>query len=88
MAENIENRRKRLLYQSWYRGCKETDKVLGSFARQYIHQFGVKELGEFEAILNEQDWDIWNWITGKEPVPEDLRGNSVMQKLMEFELVG
>lgn len=85
-TESKDNRIKRLLYQSWYRGCKETDKLLGTFARQKIHQFSQKELDEFEKIMQEQDWDIWNWVSGKAELPEDLQNNSVMQRLMKFKL--
>jgi len=84
MPEDRKIRIKRLLYQSWYRGCKETAKLLGQFARDRIEQFNDSELDELEAIMNEQDWDIWNWISGKEPLPEDLANNSVMQRLMQF----
>ncbi|MGL9725875.1 MAG: succinate dehydrogenase assembly factor 2, partial [Wolbachia sp.] len=28
--------RRKLMYRSWHRGCKETDILLGYFALQYI----------------------------------------------------
>jgi antitoxin CptB len=84
VPEDREIRIKRLLHQSWYRGCKETDKILGQFAKENLHQFGDKELDEFDAIMNEEDWDIWNWVTGKISLPEEMQNNSVMLQLMKF----
>lgn len=85
MVETREKKIKRLLYQSWYRGCKETDGILGNFARENLHKFANNELEEFESILKEQDWDIWNWVAKKEALPKDLKKNSVMKKLLKYE---
>ncbi len=60
-----ESRRKRLLYRSWHRGCKETDIVLGQFAEENLGKLSPEQLDTFESLLDEQDWDIWNWLTGK-----------------------
>ena len=55
--------RKKILYQSWHRGCKETDVVLGPFAEQFLPICGEGELKAFIALLDEDDWDIWHWFT-------------------------
>ncbi len=55
--------RKRILYQSWHRGCKETDVVLGPFAEIFLPDCSEAELAAFVALLDEDDWDIWHWIT-------------------------
>ncbi len=81
-----EKRIKRLLYQSWYRGCKETDKILGPFARAYLHRFSDAELDEFEALMAEEDRDLFAWITGKVPVPERYQASVVMQRLLEYDV--
>jgi antitoxin CptB len=60
------NRLKRLLYRSWHRGCKETDIVLGKFAEQHLHTLDNETLDLYEALLDEDDWDIWNWLTNKD----------------------
>ena len=39
MDEAIENRRKRLLYQSAHRGTKESDLLLGAFAAAHLDAF-------------------------------------------------
>ena len=86
MAEDIEIRRRRLRYQSWYRGCKETDILFGKFADAWIDRFDAGQLDAFEALLDESDVDLYNWLSGREPLPEDLASNPVMQMMMQFDV--
>jgi antitoxin CptB len=60
---------KRLTYRSWHRGCKETDIVLGTYCDQAIAGLSVPELQLYEEFLDEDDADIWNWLTHKAPCP-------------------
>jgi succinate dehydrogenase flavin-adding protein (antitoxin of CptAB toxin-antitoxin module) len=83
MNNNKEILIKRLLYRSKYRGCKETDYILGKFATDYLHQLSYEELLNYQQILEANDWDIYNWVTKKVSVPENL-DNSVMQKLLQM----
>ncbi len=84
MSESRESRIKRLLYQSWYRGCKETDRILGAFARKHLESFSEVEISAFEAILAENDRDLFNWLTGVEKLPQCFRKCTVMRQLMAF----
>lgn len=61
---------KRLSYRSWHRGCKETDLVLGTYCNQRIAGLDEAALGLFEAFLDEDDSDIWAWLTDKTPCPK------------------
>lgn len=79
-----EKKIKKLKYQAWYRGCKETDKILGPFAREFLDDFSDKEMLEFEQILEFQDVDIYDWLSGKKPTPEDVQANSVFRKITEY----
>lgn len=74
---------RRLLYNSWHRGCKETDELLGKFARAELFNMTDQELYEYGQFLEEDDWDIFNWLTGKLPMPEQYHAG-VVQKLMQF----
>lgn len=76
---------KKLLYQSCNRGCKETDLIMGEFARQNLNKMSDEELDIFAKILQFQDADIYDWFTGKKPLPEGFV-NPVMLKLMNFKL--
>lgn len=79
-----EKRLKKLLYRSWYRGCKETDKIVGGYAKKYIENFSDKELDELEEILEQNDNDIYDWLSNKKPTPENMNNNSVFSKLRSF----
>ncbi|MCE7886390.1 MAG: succinate dehydrogenase assembly factor 2 [Alphaproteobacteria bacterium PRO2] len=73
--EDIEIRRKRLVYRAWHRGTREMDLILGSFADKNVPAFSPAELDEFENLLQLQDPDLYNWITGTEPVPANINSN-------------
>lgn len=85
--DDIEIRRRRARYRSWHRGTKETDIILGRFADAHVAGFGADELEQYEILLEEQDPDIYAWVTGTVEVPEDLRG-SVMDLLLRFRVDG
>jgi antitoxin CptB len=76
---------KRLLFRSWHRGMREMDMLLGKFAEQHLATFSDAQLDRFEGILAENDPDIYNWLSGRDPVPEDLR-HDVMDLLKNFTL--
>ena len=61
---------KRLTYRSWHRGCKETDLVLGNFCARRLESLNDANLALFEALLDEDDADIWAWLTEKTPCPK------------------
>jgi antitoxin CptB len=53
---------KRLRYQSWHRGCKETDWLLGNYCDKHLESLSDEDLAQFEAFLEEDDYDIWQWV--------------------------
>ncbi len=57
---------KKLSYRSNYRGCKETDLLLGKFAEQYLHQLSSLQLQEYEYLLNQADVDIYQALMNKD----------------------
>jgi len=61
---------KRLRYRSWHRGCKETDLILGRFADDKLADLAPAQLSVYEKLLDENDADIWDWISGKEAPKE------------------
>ena len=81
MTADLDNRRKKLLFRAGHRGTKEMDLILGSFARDNLGSFDESETDAFEEILQYSDPDLYNWITGKEPVPANLR-TPVLDKLL------
>jgi antitoxin CptB len=78
-------RRKRLLYQSLYRGTQEADLLIGGFARAFLPTMSVEQLDRFEALLGENDVDLFNWVSGRAALPDD-RQSDVFDLLKNFKL--
>lgn len=83
MCEAQEARRRRLIYRSLYTGMKETDLLLGPFARRYVPAFSGDQLDRYERLLAEPDPDILDWASGRLPVPDE-HDNDVMKLLRNF----
>jgi succinate dehydrogenase flavin-adding protein (antitoxin of CptAB toxin-antitoxin module) len=85
MRETLEARRRRLIYRSRYTGMKETDLLLGPFATRYVPEFSGDQLDQYERLLDEADPDIFDWATGRAPVPRDHE-HDVMALLKNFKI--
>lgn len=68
-AATLDARRKRLRYRAGHRATKEADLLLGRFADCWLASLTEPQVDAFEALLEEQDLDILNWIMGREPAP-------------------
>lgn len=80
---NDLNIKKRLLYRSAHRGCKETDILLGNFAISELDSMSDLELKTYEKLLEVDDVDIYNWLTEKAQIPAEY-DNSVLNKIKVF----
>lgn len=85
--KDIENMRKRLIFRSGHRGTKEMDLLLGSFAKKYVPEFSEAELYEYQELLEHNDPDLYNWITGQETPPEEVAGFSMFPKILGHRFV-
>jgi antitoxin CptB len=65
-----EARLKRLRIRSMRRGIKEMDLILMAFADQDLAAMSDPELDLYEALLEENDHDLYQWVTGQHPAPE------------------
>ena len=81
MSEDIETRRRRLLFRAEHRGFKEADLVIGGFARANLPEMSETELAEFDALLEIPDQDLYAWIVGREPAPDEISGGAVFKAL-------
>lgn len=81
--DNISITRKRLIFRSWHRGTREIDLLLGKFADAHLPAMEAEELALYDRFLNNSDPDIYNWITGQEPVPP-AEDNAVVRLLIGF----
>lgn len=71
-------RLKRLAMRSWRRGMRETDLLLGPFADAHLAGMEGGDLDLYEALLEENDQDLYGWIVaagaGREAGPARFRG--------------
>ena len=84
--EEDEARRKRMIYRSKQRGWLEADLLMGSWAAKHVPALNEQELDEYELLLKEETIDIYNYISGKDPLPPHLQGLGVMDKLQSYAL--
>ena len=82
-AESRETRLRRLVYQASYTGMKETDLLLGRFAKVHLHGLTDDELGQYEALLDAGDDRIYAWVVAGEPAPQ-VHENRVLDLIKEF----
>lgn len=87
MSDDLSILRRKLLYRSWHRGTREMDMIMGSFAELYLSGYDAGALATYEDILNEQDPDLYDWISGRAPLPAD-KDSSVMQALLRHSPAG
>jgi len=66
---DMETRRRRLAIRCWRRGTKEMDLILGRFADCRLAELDPEIMTSLESILDENDWDIYYWVTGARPAP-------------------
>lgn len=77
-------RRKRMIYRSKQRGWLEADLLLGSWAKENVPTLNDSELDEVELILKEETIDVYNYISGKDPLPPHLVNLSTMKKIQAY----
>jgi succinate dehydrogenase assembly factor 2 len=85
-VDDIETRRKRLIYRSKQRGWLEVDLLLGTWASQHVPNLQGDELDQFEDFVNMETIDIYNIITLRLDVPEEMKrnGNAVVEKIQDW----
>ena len=71
MVETEENRLRRLRMRSWRRGTKEMDLILGPYADARLPALDAPTLDLYEALLEENDQDLYLWISRGVEFPEE-----------------
>ena len=74
MSEPAETRLKRLRMRSWRRGIREMDLILGDFADAGLAALGEADLALYDALLSENDHDLYAWVSGAAAVPDRYAG--------------
>lgn len=76
---NNEKTRKRLKIQSWRRGMKEMDLILGNFIDKNIHLLNSDEITSYELLLLQDDQVVFSWFSDIKKVPKSFK--SIISKI-------
>ncbi|MCK8462731.1 succinate dehydrogenase assembly factor 2 [Aliiroseovarius sp. S1339] len=55
--------------RSMRRGIKEMDIILHRYATERLGQMSDAELDLYEALLSENDQDLYQWVSGQQSSP-------------------
>ena len=67
------DRIKRLRMRCWRRGTREMDLILGPYADSQAAHLSEGELVALEALLDENDQDLYAWVSGRSAAPAHHR---------------
>ena len=65
--ETREHKIKRLTMRSMRRGIKEMDLILMHYANDKLSGMSDDALDHYDALLNENDQDLYQWCSGQVP---------------------
>ena len=69
VTETREVRIKRMQMRSMRRGIKEMDLILSAYAARNLEQMDTAGLDLYDAMLHENDQDLYQWVTGQVQPP-------------------
>ena len=81
----LDVRKKRLIYRSKQRGWLEVDLLLGTWANENVNGLTMDELNEFEDFVNRETIDIYNIVTLRTEIPDELKGkHGVVERIQSW----
>ena len=86
MIINIKDLKNKIIYRSNYRGTKEMDKLLGSFAKIYINQLDDDELPLLCDLLDIDDENLYKLNQGLETTIM-IEVNKVTELFKKYEYI-
>ena len=64
MNINIEDLKKKIIYRSAYRGTKEMDSLMGSFAKKYVNVLNEVDLVYLSELMDIDDENLYRYNQG------------------------
>ena len=86
MLINIKDLKNKIIYRANYRGTKEMDKLLGSFARIYIDQLADDELQLLCDLFDYDDENLYKFNQGQ-ALTIKIETNKVTELFKNYEYV-
>ncbi|KAJ3028298.1 UNVERIFIED_CONTAM: succinate dehydrogenase assembly factor 2 [Siphonaria sp. JEL0065] len=82
--EPLDNKRARLLWSVRKRGILEADLLLSTFVdKKRLAGMSALELEQLDSLLEENDWDIYYWVTRAKPTPPEVEAYGFWADLVE-----
>ncbi|KAG5473100.1 hypothetical protein CUR178_03018 [Leishmania enriettii] len=82
--ESVESKRRRLIYQSRYRGMVEMDLIFGHFARCKLEALDAAMLDEYDTLLKQLDSELFRWLVMGVSAPEEVAKLRCFSELRRF----
>jgi antitoxin CptB len=60
--------------RSMRRGIKEMDIILSAYADATLESMSEAQIRLYDALLDENDQDLYSWVTGQTSAPENFQG--------------
>jgi len=70
VTEDRDTKVRRLRMRSMRRGIREMDLILIAFSDLALAGMSEPDLALYDALLSENDHDLYLWIAGQSPAPE------------------
>ena len=86
MTINIKDLKNKIIYRANYRGTKEMDKLLGSFAKIYIDQLIDDDLPLLCDLLDYDDENLYKLNQGLK-LTIDIKSNKVSELFKNYKFV-
>lgn len=80
VLEYDENMKKRIIYRSVHRGCKENDIIMEAFCEKHLDLLNGEELKVYEEFLDEPDEYIYFWVCKAKQPNGELAGSGANNK--------
>ncbi|UNE53447.1 FAD assembly factor SdhE [Bartonella machadoae] len=71
----LDARRRRLVFRAWHRGIREMDLIFGHYVNAHIVGMSDETVSKLEYILSFDDRDLLRWITGEISPPCEIDGS-------------
>ena len=86
MSFNIDELKKKIIYRSTYRGTKEMDTLISSFAKKIINDLDVDELISLSNLLDIDDENLYKLNQGLSTTV-NIKENKVNRLFKEFKYI-
>ncbi len=79
-------RRRKLAFRASHRGMRELDLFMEAFLATHLEHFDDVALEQLETILDIPDQQVYGWLLGQTPPPDEVRSR-VLDLLLSFRYV-